>query len=195
MTDLGRDGVAVRAPDSEQTAEDLQLSLLGIPLRRAQVDVVPRLELVPSGHAIGVLMGRGVLVTQVTSVIGPGGRVGYPARDAGLQPGDVIVEVAGEIISHGAQLESLTQEYGSLGKPMPIVVERVVARSISTSCRIPPAMEKRFAICWAYGCGTALQVLAHSHFGIPQRGVTALWGIALPMVQRVKPAGRRLVAL
>lgn len=124
VTDLGRDGVAVRAPDSEQTAEDLQLSLLGIPLRRAQVDVVPRLELVPSGHAIGVLMGRGVLVTQVTSVIGPGGRVGYPARDAGLQPGDVIVEVAGEIISHGAQLESLTQEYGSLGKPMPIVVER-----------------------------------------------------------------------
>lgn len=124
VTDLGRDGVAVRAPDTEQAAEDLQLSLLGIPLRRAQVDVVPRLELVPSGHAIGVLMGHGVLVTQVTSVVGPGGRIAYPARDAGLQPGDVIVEAAGQTISHGAQLESLTQEYGSLGKPMPIVVER-----------------------------------------------------------------------
>src|SRR5690625_2530444 len=56
VTDLGRDGVAVRAPQSDQAVEDLQLSLLGIPLRRAQVDVVSRLELIPSGHAVGVLM-------------------------------------------------------------------------------------------------------------------------------------------
>lgn len=138
VTHLGRDGVAVRAPDTEQTAEDLQLSLLGIPLRKAQVDVVPRLELVPSGHAIGVLMGHGVLVTQVTSVVGPGGRIGYPARDAGLQPGDVIVEVAGQTISHGAQLESLTQEFGSLGKSMPLVVERG-GRSIQLNVQPQPA--------------------------------------------------------
>lgn len=138
VTDLGRDGVAVRAPQSDQAAEDLQLSLLGIPLRRAQVDVVSRLELIPSGHAVGVLMGNGVLVTQVTSVVGPSGRVGYPARDAGLQPGDVIVEVAGQTISHGAQLESLTQEFGSLGKTMPLIVERA-GRSIQLDVRPHPS--------------------------------------------------------
>lgn len=137
VTNLGRDGVAVRAPEPDQ-ADDLQLSLLGIPLRKAQVDVVSRLELIPSGHAIGVLMGNGVLVTQVTSVVGPGGRVGYPARDAGLQPGDVILEVAGQTISHGAQLETLTQEFGKAGKSMPLVVERE-GRSIRLTVQPQPS--------------------------------------------------------
>src|SRR5690625_4290648 len=41
----------------------LELSLLGIPLRRTEIDVVPRLHLVPGGHSVGVLMGHGVRIT------------------------------------------------------------------------------------------------------------------------------------
>lgn len=122
LADLGPEGMALQAPD-QGLLEDLQLSIFGIPIRRTQVDVVSRLYLVPGGQAVGVLMGDGVLVTQLSSVRGASGQRD-PAREAGIRPGDIIRSVGNQAISHGGQLEALAQEYGRTGRPMPVTIER-----------------------------------------------------------------------
>lgn len=114
--------VAVRAEDVGRG--DLELSLLGIPVRRTEVDVVPRLHLVPGGESVGVMMGEGVTVTQVAVVRDLNGQERSPARDAGIKTGDVIREIAGEVVTHGSQLEWAAQEYGRQGLTIPIIVER-----------------------------------------------------------------------
>lgn len=114
--------LAVRA--EEVGRGDLELSLLGIPVRRTEIAVVPRLHLVPGGQSVGVLMGEGVTVTQVTSFRGLDGTERSPARDADIRPGDVIKEIAGEPVTHGSQLEYAAQEYGARGVAMPLLIER-----------------------------------------------------------------------
>lgn len=123
IADLGSGGLAIQAPEEEGLRDDLRLSIFGIPIRTAQVDVVPRLYLVPGGQAVGVLMGDGVLVTRLSSVTGVGGRR-EPAREAGIRPGDIIRSVGNQPISHGGQLEELAQQYGQRGEPMPVTIER-----------------------------------------------------------------------
>lgn len=114
--------VAVRAQDLGKGG--LQISLLGIPVRRTEVDVVPRLHLVPGGQSVGVVMGDGVTVTQLASVQTLDGTTRSPAQEAGLRPGDVIRKAGNVTVSHGSQLERAAQEYGRKGEPLPLLVER-----------------------------------------------------------------------
>lgn len=117
-----RGQVAVRAEGVGRT--DLMLSVLGIQVRRTEVDVVPRLHLVPGGQSVGVMMGDGVTVTQVAMVRSTSGVESAPARDAGIRPGDVIREIAGVSVTHGSQLEWAAQEYGGKGMAIPLSIER-----------------------------------------------------------------------
>ena len=103
----------------EVGSADLQLSFLGIPVRRTEVDIVPRLHLVPGGQSVGVMMGDGVTVTQLARIQTADGRVRGPAEEAGILPGDVIRKVGSQPITHGAQLEAAVQEYGARGEPVP----------------------------------------------------------------------------
>lgn len=114
--------VALRA--DEVGSGGLELSLLGIPVRRTEVDIVPRLHLVPGGQSVGVMMGDGVTVTQLAKVYTVDGQTRAPAEEAGVRPGDVIRRVGGQPISHGAQLEAAAQEYGARGESMPLTIER-----------------------------------------------------------------------
>lgn len=121
--DRGEEGlVSVRAADYGRG--DLEISLFGIPVRRTEVDVVPRLHLIPGGESVGVVMGDGVTVTQVASVRTAGGETRSPAGEAGVRSGDIIRKVGDQPISHGTQLEWAAQEYGRQGIPMPLVVQR-----------------------------------------------------------------------
>lgn len=136
LADLGNGGIALRAGEIGEQA--VELRLFGIPVRRSQVDVVPRLQLVPGGEAVGVLMGEGVTITQIAAVRQPNGQERHPARDAGLRAGDTIVEIGGRAVTHGAQLEWAAQEYGKSGEPIPLVVEREGRR---LSVEVMPAFD------------------------------------------------------
>ena len=58
-------------------------------------------SLVPGGRALGIRMSTdGVIVAGLTEVKTQGGSL-YPARDAGIQPGDLIVRVGGKDIQSG----------------------------------------------------------------------------------------------
>ncbi len=104
----------------------LKLKLFGfIPLRTRVVDVVPPVRVVPGGQAIGVLLApRGMIVTGYAPVRGRDGRNFYPAREAGLQIGDLLLEINGEDIRNAQQIESLVNSYGARGETLTLRVQR-----------------------------------------------------------------------
>lgn len=119
-----RDSVAVMPLDLGQAG--LKLKLFGlIPLRTRVVDVVPPVKVVPGGQAIGVLLApKGMIVTGYAPVRGPDGRNFFPAREAGLQAGDLLLEINGEDIRNIQQLESLVNSYGAQDEPLTLKVQR-----------------------------------------------------------------------
>ena len=62
--------------------------------------------LIPAGHTVGIkLFSRGVLVVKLSDG-------GTPARECGLQTGDVIVKCGGETVRSTEQFQALLQENG-----------------------------------------------------------------------------------
>ena len=61
--------------------------------------------LVPVGHTVGIkLFSRGVLVVKLSEG-------GTPAKECGLQTGDVIVSCGGTSVNSTEQFQSLLQEH------------------------------------------------------------------------------------
>ena len=85
---------------------ELLLSILGIPLRRVEVEVSPEKRLIPGGQALGVAMRTdGVLIVGLSDV-----KKGVcPARDCGLQPGDVLLRIGGHAIERVADVSEIAQ--------------------------------------------------------------------------------------
>ncbi len=79
---------------AEPGAGHLEIRLLGIlPFRNVAVEAVTPVEVMPGGQSIGVLLeSAGVLVIEPTAVITDSGDV-YPAREAGMRAGDLILAV------------------------------------------------------------------------------------------------------
>ena len=125
---LRGDAVSVTATEDETLAQvtgqscgtsEMWLSILGIPLKKVQVEVSPEKRLIPGGQALGVAMRtEGVLIVGV----GEAAQGVSPARDAGLQAGDVIMTVGGEAVTTAESLTSLLSKSG--GKPVPIAYQR-----------------------------------------------------------------------
>ncbi|MFW6006523.1 MAG: SpoIVB peptidase [bacterium] len=91
----------------------LDLNLFGfIPLRKLKVNILPEVKVYPGGHALGVIMrSQGVMVVGLSSVENSRGR-NYPAKDAGIEVGDVILEIEGEKINDKIKLSEKIQKYG-----------------------------------------------------------------------------------
>ncbi len=119
----------------------LEVRLLDlIPVRRLLVDVVPEVRVVPGGQAIGVLLSsRGVVVVGHYPVTGADGRRHYPAREAGLEVGDVIVSIGGRQVESRSDVERMIDLAARSGKPVELGVVRgqrnitVKVRPIATS--------------------------------------------------------------
>lgn len=78
----------------------LQMRLFRIlPIRSVTVEVLPPVNLVPGGQSIGVMIRPGgVLVADEAVVVDPDGRRRYPAREAGIEAGDLIVAINGRAV-------------------------------------------------------------------------------------------------
>ncbi|NLK08252.1 MAG: SpoIVB peptidase [Firmicutes bacterium] len=105
---------------------DLELRFLDvIPLKQMVVDVVPKLYVRPGGQAIGVLLSaHGLIVSRILPVIDVNGIECHPARDAGIQPGDVLEMVAGQPIRNVAQVAALVDSLGRAQKNVTITIKR-----------------------------------------------------------------------
>ncbi|HHV62645.1 MAG TPA: SpoIVB peptidase [Firmicutes bacterium] len=122
---LKRGSVARFRPLNLGTA-DVQVKLLGVlPIGRVKVDVLPRVNVVPGGQAIGVLLAaRGVIVVGHYPLVGIDGRRYYPAQEAGIEVGDVIVSVNGVPVEGANQVERLIDMSGREHNEIDLGLER-----------------------------------------------------------------------
>lgn len=93
---------------------NLEFRLFGvIPLRNMTVNVLPEKMLVPGGHSIGIkLHSDGVLVVGHHLVQGRNAAAS-PAKDAGIEMGDVIMTIDGVRLEDANQVAELIAERGS----------------------------------------------------------------------------------
>ncbi|MGN0778406.1 MAG: SpoIVB peptidase [Aristaeellaceae bacterium] len=114
-----RDKGAVELVSQTAGTSELLLSLMGIPLRKVEVEVSPEKTLIPGGQAIGV-----ALHTQGVLVVGTGDMAegSSPAAQCGLRPGDVLRRVDGVDIKSAEQLSELIAEAGS--RPLTVAYDR-----------------------------------------------------------------------
>ena len=92
-------------------------------------------ELYPGGQAVGILLRTdGILVVGQSSITSNGQTVN-PAKDAGIQAGDVITSVNGKTITHDDQLALLVDELGRSNQP---VILQLTRRSRTLSREITP---------------------------------------------------------
>ncbi|MCR3921870.1 MAG: SpoIVB peptidase [Firmicutes bacterium] len=91
---------------------NLEFRLFGlIPLRQLTVNVLPEMMLVPGGHSIGIkLHSDGVLVVGHHSVQGKNESTS-PAKDAGIEVGDVILAIEGIKLQDANQVAELIAKY------------------------------------------------------------------------------------
>lgn len=137
----------------------LQLRLFGLlPLRSVQVNVVPELSVVPGGQAIGVLISsHGLVVAQTSQVVDVDGTVRYPARDAGLLAGDIVVEIGGVSVYSVDQVQEIVQRYGQRGEPVPVIIVRNGARLRRTIEPVPAPVREGGAERLVYRVGLRLE--------------------------------------
>ncbi|SHJ71876.1 stage IV sporulation protein B [Caminicella sporogenes DSM 14501] len=91
----------------------LQINLFGlVPVKKLEVDVLPRLKVIPGGHSIGVkLKTRGVLIVGLEEIVGVDKQKHNPGQDAGLKIGDSILEIEGEKVKNAEHVIEIINKY------------------------------------------------------------------------------------
>ncbi|NMA03046.1 MAG: SpoIVB peptidase [Clostridia bacterium] len=105
---------------------DLKLKLFGlIPIKTINVDVFPDIQLIPGGHAVGVILRtEGVLVVGYSPIIDNKGNVYNPAQDAGIEIGDTIVKINNVKVLTDEQVAETINKIGSQGKNLIFTIKR-----------------------------------------------------------------------
>lgn len=96
--------------NSDNSKTDMMLMLYGIvPIKRVEVNTVNVPQLIPSGEPFGLkMLTEGVIVTDFGTVECASGSFS-PAKNAGLEIGDVIVEANGAAVNSSADLLNAIQ--------------------------------------------------------------------------------------
>ena len=78
---------------NKEGSVNMQVSLMGIPLKNVTVSVLPNMELIPCGDSVGVRIDtQGVMVLGLGSVVGEDGKEYEPSKNI-LEPGDMILKI------------------------------------------------------------------------------------------------------
>ncbi|MGE5453847.1 MAG: SpoIVB peptidase [Methylocystaceae bacterium] len=119
----GRKGITIRAlnPGSAR----VQLSAFGyIPIKKFEVVTAPRRRVVVGGQSVGIILqSRGIMVVGFATIKSTGNLVS-PARLAGLEPGDVISQVNGQVVENENQLAALIDQAGRQQTPVNLTIKR-----------------------------------------------------------------------
>lgn len=94
-------------------------------VRTVDLEVVPPAQVIPGGEAIGVLLApSGLIVSRHQPLIGIDGKERYPAREAGIEVGDVLLSVASRRVESPADVSLLVEAYGEQGKDLELELLR-----------------------------------------------------------------------
>jgi len=88
---------------------DIKFKLLGcIPLKSITIESIPTKRVVVGGHSIGVLLqSNGIMIVGFAPVVGSNGEKQYPARDQGVQIGDLITGIDKKPLSNENNLAAV----------------------------------------------------------------------------------------
>ncbi len=90
---------------------NIELSILGLPIKNVKVSVSDELMVIPGGQSIGVtLYTKGALVVGITGVETVNGEIMNPAREAGILPGDIILSINGTEIDNAYHLREIINQ-------------------------------------------------------------------------------------
>lgn len=105
---------------------DLQLRLFGaIPLKKMRVEVSNPIKVIPGGQAIGVLFSStGVVIVGHVPLRGVDRKQYYPAREAGLRVGDIILKINNKPINRVSDVEKIIQSYQPVQKNVKLEINR-----------------------------------------------------------------------
>lgn len=119
-----------------------RLSLFGwLPISEVVVDVVPLIRVYPGGQSIGVLLSTdGLVVSQVGGVLGLDGREYFPARDGGIEAGDILLSVEGHPLHRAEQVSQLINSLAVNKEKLTFLVRR---GNRIISCEVTPVRALR----------------------------------------------------
>ncbi|NLW59685.1 MAG: SpoIVB peptidase [Firmicutes bacterium] len=103
----------------------LEIRFFGIPVRRVNLVVEKMPEVIPGGHAIGVLVAQqGVIVTGHLPVRDDRGKEFYPAEEAGVKVGDLLIAINGQAVHRIHDVDSIIQQEAAKGLPLTLTLIR-----------------------------------------------------------------------
>lgn len=104
---------------------DVELKLGNIPLKSIKVESLAPRRLVPGGHSIGVLLkSKGIMVVGYAPVLDQSGEKDYPAKEEGVEIGDVIIAVNGRTVYTENELAGLIDQAGRENRPLNLTLKR-----------------------------------------------------------------------
>ena len=96
-----------------------------IPIRKVSLVVEEPVMVMPGGHSIGVILrSHGLVVTGLAPVESIDGRQVWPARNAGIEAGDVIISVGDQKVKGKEQLSMLVDAAGRAGSWLEVLIEK-----------------------------------------------------------------------
>ena len=103
---------------------DMQLKLWGyIPLRSIAVESIANQRVVVGGHSIGVILqSKGIMVVGFAPILSTAGHKEFPARDEGLEIGDLIMKANNKQVSSENDLARIIDETGD--KDVTLLIKR-----------------------------------------------------------------------
>lgn len=96
---------------------DIEFKLLGIiPIKSISVEALPTRRLIPGGHSIGVVLkSKGIMVVGYAPVRNADGQKSYPAREQGVELGDLILQANAKTVNTEEDLaRAIDEEKGQL---------------------------------------------------------------------------------
>lgn len=121
---VNRDGNSYEITALRPGKVNVQLKLLGyIPVKSIAIESLPTRRVVPGGHSIGVLLqSRGIMVVGFAPVVDRDGNKVYPARDKGIEIGDLVYRVNGKMVGSENELARVIDD--KKGEPVSLSIKR-----------------------------------------------------------------------
>jgi len=109
---VSKNGSAYEITALKPGKASLKIKLLGyIPLKSITIESVPPRRVVVGGHSIGVLLqSRGIMVVGFAPIVDSQGQKLYPAREQGVEIGDLILKVNNQEVSTETDLAQIIDD-------------------------------------------------------------------------------------
>ncbi len=104
----------------------VQYLLFGlIPLKKVDVDVIPKTKVIPGGQSIGVMLqSQGVIVVGQSPITNQEGKKVYPAKEAGIELGDLILQVEGKEVKSDGDVAQAVHQAGEKNGGVHVTLKR-----------------------------------------------------------------------